>query len=282
MFAFRQHIAPRLGLGEKPQAGVPQGIRRYTKDVLHLLNPIPAHRIRLIVFDLDGTLIDSRTDLTSSINAMLTEFGRQPLPEEIIAMYIGDGAGMLVRRALGDPDDEPLVESALRHFLDHYREHKLDHTVVYPGVFESLDALRSMPDGSPRRLAILTNKPVRASVEICDGLRLSPYMFRIYGGNSFATKKPDPEGLNAIIREAEVAPGETLMVGDSSVDILTARRAGAWALGCRFGLSSHTVETIPSDCLVDSAAEWADALSLASSQSTGPFTTPAVTDISTR
>jgi phosphoglycolate phosphatase len=230
--------------------------------VLHLLNPIPAHSIRLIVFDLDGTLIDSQTDLTNSINAMLAEFGRQPLPEEIIATYIGDGAGMLVRRALGDPEDEALVENGLRHFLDHYREHKLDHTRVYPGVMESLEMLRTMPDGAPRKLAVLTNKPVRASVEICDGLGLSRYMFRIYGGNSFATKKPDPEGLHTIIREAEVAPGETLMVGDSSVDILTARRAGAWALGCRFGLSSHTVETIPCDCLVDAAAEWAEALAL--------------------
>ena len=230
--------------------------------MLHLLNPIPAHRIRLIVFDLDGTLIDSRTDLTNSINAMLAEFGRPPLPEEIIASYIGDGAGMLVRRSLGDPDDEPLIENALQHFLDHYRVHKLDNTCVYPGVFSSLDALRAMPDGTPRTMAVLTNKPVRASIDICDGLGLSPYMSRIYGGNSFATKKPDPEGLNAIIRESAVSPGETLMIGDSSVDILTARRAGAWVVGCRFGMSSHTVEDIPSDCLVDAAAEWAQALSL--------------------
>ncbi len=234
--------------------------------MLHLLHPIPAHRIRLVVFDLDGTLIDSRTDLTNSINAMLTEFGRQPLPEEIIATYIGDGAGMLVRRALGDPEDEPLVEGALEHFLAHYRDHKLDHTCVYPGVFDSLDAMRIMPDGSARQMAVLTNKPVRASVEICDGLGLSRYMFRIYGGNSFATKKPDPEGLNAIIREAGVSPGETVMIGDSSVDILTARRAGTWVIGCRFGLSSHTVESIPSDCLVDAASEWADALWLETSQ----------------
>src|ERR1700761_6962865 len=144
--------------------------------MLHLLHPIPAHRIRLIVFDLDGTLIDSRQDLTNSINAMLAEFGRQPLPEEIIATYIGDGAGMLVRRALGDPEDEPLVEDALQHFLAHYREHKLDHTYVYPGVFESLEAMRTLPDGTPRRMAVLTNKPVRPSVDICDALGLSRYM----------------------------------------------------------------------------------------------------------
>lgn len=234
--------------------------------MLHLLNPIPAEKIRLIVFDLDGTLIDSRRDLTNSINAMLTEFGRQPLPEEIIATYIGDGAGMLVRRALGDPESTPegeaLVERALQHFLAHYREHKLDYTYVYPGVFESLDAMRTAPDGAPRKMAVLTNKPVIPSVAICDALGLSTYMFRIYGGNSFATKKPDPEGLNAVIREAEVSPGETLMIGDSNVDILTARRAGAWVIGCRFGLSSHTVESIPSDCLVDAASEWAGALAL--------------------
>ena len=239
--------------------------------MLHLLNPIPAHRIRLIVFDLDGTLIDSRTDLTNSINAMLAEFGRQPLPEEIIATYIGDGAAMLIRRALGDPDDEPLVENALQHFLAHYREHKLDHTRVYPGVFDSLETMRLMPDSTPRKLAILTNKPVRASVEICEGLGLAPYMFRIYGGNSFATKMPDPEGLNTLIREAGVSPGETLMIGDSSVDILTARRAGTWVIGCKFGLSSHTVDSIPSDCLVDHASEWADVLSLQSRKSPEPM-----------
>ena len=230
--------------------------------MLHLLNPIPADKIRLIVFDLDGTLIDSRKDLTNSINAMLAEFGRDPLPEEIIATYIGDGAGMLVRRALGDPEDEPLVENALRHFLAHYREHKLDFTYVYAGVFESLEAMHTTAAGERRKMAVLTNKPVGPSVAICDALGLSPYMFRIYGGNSFASKKPDPEGLNTLIREAGAAPGETLMIGDSSVDILTARRAGAWVIGCRFGLSSHTVESIPSDCLVDNAAEWAQALAL--------------------
>ena len=169
---------------------------------------------------------------------------------------------MLVRRALGDPDDEPLVESALEHFLAHYREHKLDHTYVYPGVFESLEAMRTRQDGSARQMAVLTNKPVRPSEDICEALGLSRFMFRIYGGNSFSTKKPDPEGLRTLIGEAGVAPEETLMVGDSSVDILTARRAGAWVMGCRFGLSSHTVETIPSDCLVDHAGEWADALRL--------------------
>lgn len=223
---------------------------------------IPVEAVRLLVFDLDGTLIDSRQDLVNSVNATLCHLKRPELPEDVIASYIGDGAGMLVRRALGDPEDEPLVENALQHFLAHYREHKLDFTYVYPGVFDSLEAMRTSSDGTARKMAVLTNKPVGPSVAICDALGLSRYMFRIYGGNSFTSKKPDPEGLNAVIREAEVAPGETLMIGDSSVDILTARRAGAWIIGCRFGLSSHTVESIPSDCLVDAAAEWAQALAL--------------------
>lgn len=219
---------------------------------------IPADKIRLIVFDLDGTLIDSRKDLANSINAMLTDFHREPLPEEIIAEYIGDGAGMLVRRALGDPDDEKLVESALNSFLNHYRIHKLDFTYVYDGVFESLNALKA-----GRQMAVLTNKPVRPAEAICDVLGLSPYFFRIYGGNSFATKKPDPEGLTILIREASVLPEETVMVGDSDVDILTARRAKTWAIGCRYGLSSHTVESIPSDHLADSPKDWISILDTA-------------------
>ncbi|HZD48197.1 MAG TPA: HAD-IA family hydrolase [Silvibacterium sp.] len=230
--------------------------------MLHLLNPIPAESIRLIVFDLDGTLINSQKDLANSINAMLTQLHRQPLPEEIIAAYVGDGVGMLVRRALGDPEDEHLVEDGINRFLDYYRDHKLDHTYVYPGAFESLEALRAMPDGSPRSMAVLTNKPINPSRAICDALGLSPYFFQIYGGNSFASKKPDPEGLNRLIGEARTAPRETLMIGDSDNDVLTARRAGAWVIGCRFGLSSHTLENIPSDCMVDTASEWATALRL--------------------
>jgi phosphoglycolate phosphatase len=226
--------------------------------MLQTLLPIPADKIRLIVFDLDGTLIDSRKDLANSINAMLTEFHRDPLPEEIIAEYIGDGAGMLVRRALGDPEDETLVESALTSFLNYYRKHKLDYTYVYDGVFEALDALKS-----GRTLAVLTNKPIGPAQAICDALGLSPYFFRIYGGNSFATKKPDPEGLTTLIREAAVSPNETVMIGDSDVDILTARRGKTWAIGCRYGLSSHTVESIPSDCLVDSPLDWISALDAA-------------------
>jgi phosphoglycolate phosphatase len=222
---------------------------------------IPTESLRLLVFDLDGTLIDSRKDLANSVNATLAHLGRTELPEEVIASYIGDGAGMLVRRALGDPDDEGHVEAALSYFLDYYREHKLDNTHVYPGVMESLEALSR--EGESRKMAVLTNKPIGPSTAICDALGLSPYFFRIYGGNSFSTKKPDPQGLNMLMHEAGADPFETVMIGDSDVDVLTARSAGAWALACRFGLSPHTLDAAEPDCLVDTASDWTEALDAA-------------------
>jgi phosphoglycolate phosphatase len=109
-------------------------------------------------------------------------------------------------------------------------------------------------------MAVLTNKPIGPSQAICDALGLTPYFFRIYGANSFATKKPDPEGLLALMREAGVTPQQTLMIGDSDVDVLTARNAGAWSLGCSFGLAPHTLVSTPPDCLVDSPADWPLAL----------------------
>jgi phosphoglycolate phosphatase len=222
--------------------------------------PIPAASLRLLVFDLDGTLIDSGADLCASVNAMLQHFDRPPLPDTVISTYIGDGAARLVSRSLGEPTDADFLDSALAYFLDYYREHKLDQTYVYPGVFAALDSLRFEPGGTARSMAVLTNKPVGASQAICDALGLSPYFFRIYGGNSFASKKPDPEGLLALLKEACVSAQETLMIGDSDVDILTARNAGVWSMGCSYGLAPHTLVTVPPDCVVESPADWPLAL----------------------
>jgi phosphoglycolate phosphatase len=222
--------------------------------MLKIYRPIPAASLRLLVFDLDGTLIDSGADLCASVNAMLHHFGRPPLPQAVISTYIGDGAARLVGRALGEPADPHFLEAGLTYFLDYYREHKLDHTYVYPGVFPSLDSLRLQVAGGS--MAVLTNKPIGPSLAICEALGLSPYFFRIHGGNSFATKKPDPEGLLALMEEAGASPEETLMVGDSDVDIRTAKNAGAWSVGCTYGLSPHTLSLTPPDCLVDSPAEW--------------------------
>ncbi|MGB7189989.1 MAG: HAD-IA family hydrolase [Acidobacteriaceae bacterium] len=234
--------------------------------MLSIANPIPAASIKLIVFDLDGTLIDSRRDLATAVNAMLGEMGRPALPDEVVAEYVGDGAGMLIRRALGDPADDALVEDGVERFMACYRRHMLDHTFVYDGVFGALEKLRATPNSSERKFAVLTNKPVNPARRICEALGLSQHFFQIYGGNSFGTKKPDPEGLRALMREAGVAPNETLMVGDSVVDVLVARNAGTYGIGCRYGLSSHTLETVTSDCMVDAPSEWPLALGVAAQE----------------
>ncbi|MBV9670147.1 MAG: HAD-IA family hydrolase, partial [Acidobacteriales bacterium] len=217
--------------------------------------PIPFGDLRLLIFDLDGTLIDSRQDLVNSVNAMLRYVHRPELPDEIIASYIGDGAPMLVRRALGDPDDEGFVHSALDFFLAYYREHKLDHTYVYDGVLDSLAAMREkLPEV---KMAVLTNKPVHPARAIVDALGLKPFFFQTYGGNSFPTKKPDPVGVEALLREAgEVSASRAVLLGDSAVDMLTARNAGIYSVGCTFGLAPHTLDDLPGDIMVASPEEW--------------------------
>jgi phosphoglycolate phosphatase len=245
--------------------------------MIQVLRPIPAEQIRLIVFDLDGTLIDSARDLCNSVNAALQHMGRPHLDDAVIASFVGNGAPMLVRRSLAvengvAPDevhDEELA-TAYNFFLAHYREHKLDFTYAYDGVAESLAALRIAPGGEPRKLAVLTNKPVRPARAICEGLGMDGF-FRVYGGDSFAIKKPDPTGLRAIMEEAGAAPGETLMIGDSKVDVLTARNAGVWSLGCQFGFGPQNLMEAPPDIVVDSAAEWPAALASAGDQHSHPI-----------
>ncbi len=219
--------------------------------------PIPGHTAKLLIFDLDGTLVDSRDDLANSINAMLRHFHKNELPHEVIASYIGDGAPMLVRRALGDPDDENFVQDALLYFMAWYREHKLDHTYVYEGILESLEAIRKSRDGQPLKMAVLSNKPVGPSRAIVDALGLGPYFFQVYGGNSFHTKKPDPAGVQALLEESGAFPEETIIVGDSNIDILTARNAGIYSVGVTYGLAPHTLQEAPPDVLIDHPQELA-------------------------
>lgn len=225
--------------------------------------PIPGHTAKLLIFDLDGTLIDSREDLANSINAMLTHFGKKELPHEVIASYIGDGAPMLVRRSLGDPDDENFVQDAVLYFMGWYREHKLDNTYVYEGVKESLEAIQKSRDGASNRatqtlkMAVLSNKPVGPSRAIVEALGLGRYFFQVYGGNSFHTKKPDPSGVQALLEEAGVAAEETILIGDSDIDVLTARNSGIYSVGVTYGLAPHTLEDAPPDVLIDKPQELA-------------------------
>ena len=228
---------------------------------------------RFLVFDLDGTLIDSRIDLSNSINATLEPFGKPALPHTTIASYIGDGASTLVRRSLEHDGisvnsgayQQKTLEEALSWFLAYHRVHNLDFTHVYPGVLDTLETIRVCHPLLP--MAVLTNKPVGPSRAICAGLGLERFFSATYGGDSFATKKPHPEGLLRLIAEAAeidpaITPLNTVLIGDSHVDVETARAAGARSLGCTYGLSPETLAAAHADATVDHASEWLSALQL--------------------
>ena len=260
--------------------------------MIRFLRRFDPQSIRLLVFDLDGTLIDSRLDLIHSVNAMLRHFGRPELAGDVIASYVGDGAPTLVQRALGIDTNTPapgvpgvpycvedeFFKEALEYFLGYYRLHKLDHTTVYDGIPETLAALAagscgadtpfdspsqssaslragSVRPGVQRLMAVLTNKPVRPSQDIVQALGLADYFVHVYGGNSFATKKPDPLGVRTLLEETGVAPANALMIGDSSIDVLTGRNAGLWTCGVTYGFAPHSLEEVTPDVVVERPAD---------------------------
>jgi phosphoglycolate phosphatase len=226
--------------------------------MIRFLHPFDPHRVRLLVFDLDGTLIDSRLDLIHSVNAMLQYIGRPKLHGDVIAGYVGDGAPAMVRRALGDTDDEALFSGALKYFIDYYRLHKLDHTTAYAGIPDVLARLANSSNGVQRQMAVLSNKPVNSSRAIVRALGLGDFFVRIYGGNSFTTKKPDPLGIRTILQETGAGAHEALMIGDSSIDILTGRNAGLWTCGVTYGFAPQTLVDVPPDALIESPRDLAE------------------------
>lgn len=208
----------------------------------------------LLIFDLDGTLIDSKLDLAHAVNAARAHLGMGPIDHELVYSYVGNGAPVLIRKALGEQATEQEVQQALEFFLAYYRDHMLDYTVLYPGVREALNRL--LEEGV--QMAILTNKPVRISQAILEGLGLSAHFGRIYGGNSFNQKKPHPVGIETLLKDCGAARERALMVGDSAVDVQTARNAGIRVCGVTYGFQPDTFVTHPPDVLVNRLEELAD------------------------
>jgi phosphoglycolate phosphatase len=202
-----------------------------------------------IIFDLDGTLVNSGQDLANSVNFAREQLGLPEISEELVMSYIGDGAPTLIRRAMGVEADPARIQQAYDLFLDHYHQHLMDNTYLYPGVMETLDRL----DGCV--LAVLTNKNVTASDRILESLGVRRKFSVVYGGDSFEQKKPDPVGLIQILRDHQVLAERALIVGDSRVDVLTGQNAGVKSCGVTWGMSSHTLAQVSPDYLIRTMEE---------------------------
>jgi phosphoglycolate phosphatase len=201
--------------------------------------------VRALLFDLDGTLVDSERDLIDSTNATLRHLGRPELLPTIVSGYIGHGAAKLVASALGPDTDAPLQSAALQFFLSYYEDHKLVHTRAYPGVPEALEPLSALP------MAVLTNKPQRVSTLILEALGLAKYFRVIYGGDTLPEKKPDPAGVHKILEQWYVRPENALFIGDSEVDVQTARNAGSLCAIVNYGFGKNDRAAFPADIYLD-------------------------------
>jgi phosphoglycolate phosphatase len=188
--------------------------------------------MRLIVYDLDGTLVDTLEDITASANHMLERLGLPPIPASDVRGYVGRGVRELVTRCLGTEDGEHL-ERGLRLYREHYGRHLLDRSRLYPGARETLEHFKRLG----RAQAVITNKPDPYSTQILAGLGVEGYFTAIIAGDTQYPKKPDPASLRALMERSGAAPGETVFIGDSPVDVETGRRAGVLTVAVTHGLA---------------------------------------------
>jgi phosphoglycolate phosphatase len=185
--------------------------------------------LRPVVFDLDGTLIDSRADIAAACNHALEAVGRAPLPLERVAGFVGDGARQLLARAFALPEDAVELDAHLEVFLDFYTAHPSPHTSLYPGVRAVLARL------SGRRLAVCTNKPRRTTDAVLSALGLTSAFASVVAGGDTPDRKPGPGPLRRVAADLGVAPELLVMVGDGPQDVMAARAVGAHAVGVRHG-----------------------------------------------
>jgi phosphoglycolate phosphatase len=206
-----------------------------------------------VAFDLDGTLLDTRADLAAATNHVLRTLGRAPIPPETVFGLVGEGGRRLVEKALGDAD-EALVERGVAVFMAWYGEHCLDATVPYPGMVEALDALAD----AGCALTVLTNKPEGLSRKILAGLGLEPRFAAVVGGDTLPTRKPDPAGLAWLCARTATPAPRTLLVGDSGIDVRTARAAGAGFCGVAWGLTPDGMYAAGPERVIDAPAALVD------------------------
>lgn len=185
------------------------------------------------------------------MNATREHFALPPLEEQIIGSYVGDGAAVLVRRAMEPETSEAVIQEALQFFLKYYRKHALENTRLYPGVREAVEELAAVGD----HLAVLTNKPGRISTDIIRALGLAKEFARIYGADHLPAKKPDPIGIVTLMGDTGANSWETVMIGDSGVDVRTARNAGVFSCGVLWGFQPHTFEAFPPDVAIQEPSE---------------------------
>lgn len=204
-----------------------------------------------VVFDLDGTLVDSRADIVSATNFALAAAGRPPLPDRVVTGYIGDGARSLMARAAGLPEHDPAVEPFLRSFLDHYGDHATERTLPLPGAVAVLETLQQTVP-----LALCTNKPRRTTLRVLSALGLHGYFSALVCGDDLPERKPHPAPLLAIGERLRCSVHAMVMVGDGPQDVECAQRAGARSVGVVGNIAPRSaLEQAGPDALIGSLSE---------------------------
>ena len=204
---------------------------------------------RLILYDLDGTLVDTRVDITHAANHMRTQMGLAPLPQAEVCRSVGLGLHQLVQSCL-ETQEAARIEQGMAIYRAHYSAHLLDHTALYPSVKEVLEHFRE------RAQAVVTNKPDPYSRRILERLGVAGYFLEIVAGNSGWPKKPDPAGILAVMQKAGATPEQTVLVGDSSIDVQSGARAGIATVGVAQGFCERAeLEAAGPNALVENFSQ---------------------------
>jgi 2-phosphoglycolate phosphatase len=209
-----------------------------------------------VVFDLDGTLVDSRRDIAEAANYALEKAGLSRLPQDELESYVGDGAPLLMARAARIDVKDLKTAAMVADFLDYYAEHPIDHTTVMPGGLEALDALANLP------LGVCTNKPRRTSIAVLRGLGLEARFKGVVAGDDLPQRKPDPAMVTESARLLGLPVRSIVMVGDGPQDVLSGRAAGAFTIGVRGGIQAlERLTASAPDLIIDTLAELPEAVS---------------------